>query len=122
MNSNTKTDKIINYLINNKNFNIFNDKENINELIESLEPDRLDVLNIFLIKLNSQIKHDKNIKKINFTVALSDGDINNLELSLIFNEKNNFNQINASILKIYELKRHIDKNDMLWFINIGIKF
>jgi hypothetical protein len=117
-----QANEIIDYLMNNESFNIFDDRENINELVASLELDRLRVLKVFLTKLDSQIKYYRNIKKINFKVTPSDGDIDNLGLSLVFSEGNNFDQVNAFICKIYELKRGIDTDGLLWFIDIGVKF
>ena len=113
---------IIAYLLNNESFNIIDDKETINELLVSLELDRLDILKKFLTELSSEIESYGRIKKINLKITPSDGDINNFGLSFIFNEDENFDKINAFLCKINELKRDIDEAGFLWFIDIGVKF
>ena len=110
------------YLLNNESFNVIDDKETINELLLSLELDRLDILKKFLTELSSEIENYGRIKKINLKITPSGGDINNLGLSFIFNEDENFDEINAFLCKINELKRDIDEASFLWFIDIGVKF
>ena len=112
--------EIINYLSSNRRFNA--DKETLNELLSSLEPDRLNALKRFLVKLNSEIESYGRIKKVNLTVAETDGDINNLGLSFMFDDDESFDKIEAFLSKINELKRDIDKAGLLWFIDIGVKF
>lgn len=108
--------KTIERLSANENFNISGDREAIVELINSLEPKTLKVLNSFLIELNSRVKQCKSVKKVNFKVVASNDNTNILELTFTLNKKNNFNEVNSFMNKVYKSKRIIDKNNVLWFV------
>lgn len=108
-------------LLHDKKFNIENE-ESIEELFETLEIERLNILEKFIEKVANKTIDYNDLSKINIYITPSSGDIDDFNLDFVFNGDTDFGDIDDFVYENAKLKRNTDEEGLLWFVNMGVEF